>query len=100
MQLFSRTLGDQTIALEVELSDKIRALKAMIQDKKGIHTDQQMLIFGDFKECVLAANDMKPLGAEMGFESEMKGRCLDAEMGLNRGDFGAEIAAQKGGFGR
>ncbi|GKG21557.1 hypothetical protein Tco_0384152, partial [Tanacetum coccineum] len=53
-----------------------------------------------FKECVLAANDMKPLGAEMGFESEMKGRCLDAEMGLNGGDFSAEIAAQKGGFDR
>ncbi|GJZ29401.1 reverse transcriptase domain-containing protein, partial [Tanacetum coccineum] len=44
MQLFSRTLGD--IALEVELSDKIRALKDMIQDNKGIHTDHQMLIFG------------------------------------------------------
>ncbi|GJV25832.1 hypothetical protein Tco_1378527 [Tanacetum coccineum] len=39
-------------------------------------------------------------GAEMGFESEMKRRCLDAEIRLNGGDFGAEIAAQKGGFGR
>ncbi|GJR69271.1 glyceraldehyde-3-phosphate dehydrogenase [Tanacetum coccineum] len=46
MQLFARTLGDQTIALEVELSDKIRTLKAMIQDKKGIRAEQQMLIFG------------------------------------------------------
>nr|GEU43874.1 hypothetical protein [Tanacetum cinerariifolium] len=71
-------LGDQTIALEVELTDKIHALMAMIKDKKGIHTDQQMLIFG---------------GAEIRFESEMKGRCLDAEMGLNERDFGAEIAA-------
>ncbi|GJQ94592.1 uncharacterized mitochondrial protein-like protein [Tanacetum coccineum] len=49
MQLFSKTLGD--IALEVELSEKIRALKAMIQDNKGIHTDQQMLIFGGKHTC-------------------------------------------------
>ncbi|GKC16825.1 ubiquitin B, partial [Tanacetum coccineum] len=46
MQLFARTLGDQTIALKVERSDKIRNLKAMIQEKKGIRADQQMLIFG------------------------------------------------------
>nr|GEW22048.1 ribonuclease H-like domain-containing protein [Tanacetum cinerariifolium] len=145
----------KTIALEVELFDKIHALKAMIQDKKGIHMDQQMLIFGgkhssaicrsflpygrrvaisscilinnwiiigsdldatnglypstnalcfsvifDLKECVLVANDMKPLEAEMGFESEMKERCLDDEMGLNGRDFGAKIVAQKGGFDR
>nr|GEU29619.1 component of cytosolic 80S ribosome and 60S large subunit [Tanacetum cinerariifolium] len=106
MQLFSRTLGDQTIALEVELSNKIHALAAMIQDKKGIHMDQHMLIFGErdvedgkwteiwqVVSCIMT-------GSEMGFESEMKGRCLDAEMGLNGGDFGAEIMAQKSGFGR
>ncbi|GKA17223.1 glyceraldehyde-3-phosphate dehydrogenase [Tanacetum coccineum] len=40
MQLFARTLGDQTIALKVELSDKSRTLKAMIQDKKGIRADR------------------------------------------------------------
>ncbi|GJT87847.1 hypothetical protein Tco_1069564 [Tanacetum coccineum] len=33
-------------------------------------------------------------------ESKMKGRGLDAEMGLNGGDFGVEITAKKGGFGR
>nr|GFA12020.1 pentameric polyubiquitin [Tanacetum cinerariifolium] len=35
-----------TIALKVERSDKIHTLKTMIQDKKGIRADQQMLIFG------------------------------------------------------
>nr|GEU92510.1 vacuolar protein-sorting-associated protein 37 homolog 1-like [Tanacetum cinerariifolium] len=37
--------------------------------------------------------------AEMGAESELKGRCLSAELGMKEGGYGAEIAAKKCGIG-
>ena len=45
MQIFVKTMTEKIISLEVEASDSIENIKAMIQERKGIPPDQQTLFF-------------------------------------------------------
>ena len=49
---------------------------------------------------ITAANGMhmQTVGAKIGPESWMKGRCFGVEMGMKRGDFGTQMADKKGGY--
>nr|GEX26558.1 vacuolar protein-sorting-associated protein 37 homolog 1-like [Tanacetum cinerariifolium] len=48
-------------------------------------------------KCQHVSKNIKTVGAEMEAESELKERCLSAELGMKEGGYGAEIAAKKCG---
>lgn len=45
MQIFVKTLTGKTIAVDCELNESIESVKSKIQEKEGIPTDQQRLIY-------------------------------------------------------
>lgn len=46
MQIKVKTLTGKTLDLDIELSDTITRLKERVEEKEGIPTQQQRLIFG------------------------------------------------------
>lgn len=46
MQVFVKTLTGKTISVDVEPDESVESLKAKIQEKEGIPTDEQRIIFG------------------------------------------------------
>ena len=46
MQLFVRTLTGKNIALQVESSESVQALKSKIQSQEGVCVEDQRLVFG------------------------------------------------------
>ena len=62
VQIFIKTLSGKGITLDVELSDTVESVKAMLQDKERFPSDQQRLIFAGKEledSCTLSDYDVQ-----------------------------------------